>query len=458
MLFPFFRSKHYSHFIKNHPAYRNTHIIDKLRRTEYKRLDKKGYTYLDYAAGSLYADRQIKSHLKLLKTYTFGNVNANSSPSLSATRLVKETRALVLDFFNATDNYYCIFTPNVAEALKMVGEAYPFNEDAFLLLSSDNHNSVNKIGEFAKNAGASYTCSPLQKESLFIEEKKLIQNLDGHQYKRNKLFAFPAQSNASGVKHSLEYVAMAKQRGWDVLLDTASFVSTNKLDLQLVQPDFATVSFYKIFGYPTGLGCLLVKKEMFNKMNKPEHAIGKSSISTASVQTHFFKEDYERFEDGTVSYLDIPAVKEGLKHMHKIGMDTVCSRVQMLTSWLYHKLVELKHNSGTPLLHIFGTTDLSRRGGTLAMHFYNKDGKRYPLIEIEAEANVYKIALRTGCFGNPGVEEVNSELSDGLANENYEMRNENRKFSGSIRISLGIASNFKDVVTFYNFAKGFLNR
>ena len=66
------------------------------------------------------------------------------------------------------------------------------------------------------------------------------------------LFAFPAQSNFSGVQHPLSLVATAEQLGWHVLLDAAAYVPTNRLDLQSVRPHFVTVSFYKMFGHPTG--------------------------------------------------------------------------------------------------------------------------------------------------------------------------------------------------------------
>ena len=47
---------------------------------------------------------------------------------------------------------------------------------------------------------------------------------------------------------------------WNVLLDAASYVSTSPLDLTKVPSAFIAVSFYKMFGLPTGLGALIVKK------------------------------------------------------------------------------------------------------------------------------------------------------------------------------------------------------
>ncbi len=78
----------------------------------------------------------------------------------------------------------------------------------------------------------------------------------------NSLFAFPAQSNFSGFRYSLEWIAKVhngwldndKNQRWYVLLDAAAYVSTASLDLSAYSPDFVTLSFYKMFGFPTGLG------------------------------------------------------------------------------------------------------------------------------------------------------------------------------------------------------------
>ena len=51
------------------------------------------------------------------------------------------------------------------------------------------------------------------------------------------------------------------------------------LDLSVISPDFVSLSFYKIFGYPTGIGCLLVKRSTFNKLQKPWFAGGTITLS-----------------------------------------------------------------------------------------------------------------------------------------------------------------------------------
>ena len=143
---------------------------------------------------------------------------------------VTEARKSVLNFFNAS-NYYCIFTLNASAALQIIGECYPFSPESHFLLTADNHNSVNGIREYCRKSGGEYTYSRINLKELSINEPELDRNLELHQDKKNKLFAFPAQSNVSGVQHSLAWIKKAQEHHWDVLLDAAAFVPTSKLDL-----------------------------------------------------------------------------------------------------------------------------------------------------------------------------------------------------------------------------------
>ena len=72
-------------------------------------------------------------------------------------------RSAVLRFFNASpDEWVVVFTTNASQALKLVGESYPFGPGGRYLLTFDNHNSVNGIREFARARGAAATscCLP----------------------------------------------------------------------------------------------------------------------------------------------------------------------------------------------------------------------------------------------------------------------------------------------------------
>lgn len=464
MKFPFSKSKVVVTGVDTIPF---ESFFQELRQKEYKRLDEKGQVYLDYTGGNLYAQSQLDTHHKMLRENVYGNPHSTNPTSLAATFLVKEARASVLRFFNAEDDYFCVFTPNASGALRIVGESYPFNEKSAYLLLTDNHNSVNGIREFCTNKGGEFDYGYLKAIDFTIDENKLNEQLSAHPDKAQKLFAFPAQSNVTGVKHDLSWVNKAQEKGWDVLLDAAAFVPTSALDLQKVQPDFVSMSFYKMFGYPTGIGCLLIKKSKFETLQKPWFAGGTVDMVGVGDKKHWLIKDHERFEDGTINYLDIPAVKIGLDYLNGIGMHRITDRISCLSEVLYKELSDLKHANGQALVQIHGPKNRKNVGGTLMMNFLDEKGNPFQTEHVEHRANSIGISVRSGCFCNPGIDEMHCEISpeelSKYFTEHADGDFENKQFiygrlRGATRISVGIATNKLDIEKFIDFAKSFLNK
>jgi selenocysteine lyase/cysteine desulfurase len=437
-----------------------------LRKKEYARLDKSNHVYLDYTGGNLYPRSLVKMHASFLQKAVYGNPHSDNPASHLSERFINEARNKVLDFFNAK-NYYCIFTANASAALKIVGECYPFSFDGHFLLTADNHNSVNGIRDYCSRNNCHYTYVPMNAEDLSINKTELNKQLHAHTDKKNKLFAYPAQSNASGTKHALEWIKTAQRSGWDVLLDAAAFVPASILDLSAVEPDFVSVSFYKIFGYPTGIGCLLVKKTKFNKLKKTWYAGGTITVSSVRYNDYFLKPNHEKFEDGTVNYLNIPAVTNGLNFISAIGMQNISKHVLHLSKLFLQQLQTLKHDNGKPLIKLYGPKNIENRGGTFLINFLDIKEQLYPFHFIEEKANANMISLRTGCFCNPGIDETNhcisrDELKDYFTSRQhgdyYDMIQYLGKLRGAVRISFGLATSANDILKFIRFAKTFLNK
>jgi selenocysteine lyase/cysteine desulfurase len=389
------------------------------------------------------------------------------------TTLVERARRAVLKWFNASqDEYTAVFTLNATGALKHIGESYPFGPGGHYLLTADNHNSVNGIREFAGAKGATVQYAPLTMPDLRID-RGCLNNLlaDGAPATAPKLFAFPAQSNFSGVKHPLEWIDDAHAEGWDVLLDAAAYVPTNQLDLSVVHPDFVVLSFYKMFGYPTGVGCLLARNSVLPKLRRPWFAGGTVNFATVQGRRHILALREAGFEDGTLNYLAIPAVELGLRHIESIGIETIATRVRCLTGWLLKRLLNLRHANGRHMARIYGPADVSMRGGTVTMNFYDPNGHLLDYRRVEELAGLQRISLRTGCFCNPGAGETAEGLTEedmlaGMA-EGADMSlprflqlitHRGGKSAGAIRVSLGLASNFADVSRFLEFAAGLCNQ
>ena len=459
----------YDEFIAAYPEYASTSGLDALRATEYSRLDATGHVYLDYTGGALYAECQLRDHLALLATRVFGNPHSRNLTSCGMNELIERTRHDILRFFNASpDEYMVVFTPNATGALKLLGESYPFRAGSVFALTADNHNSVNGIREFARAKGATITYAPIVAPDLRTHPEALSRILTAAPDAPHKLFAYPAQSNFSGVQHPLEWIAAARAHGWDVLLDAAAFVPTNRLDLSVVHPDFVDISFYKIFGYPTGIGCLLARKATVTKLVKPWYAGGTITFSTVATQDHYLTPGHARFEDGTVNYLSLPAVSIGLDFIQSVGIDVIHRRVMCLTAWLLDQLSVLKHRNGRPLVRIYGPTTTRERGATLPMNFFDLDGVRIDSYTSERLASAERISLRAGCHCNPGAREAalgfsKDDLETCFANADtisfgQFRRQILRKTTGALRLSVGLATNFSDVFRFLQFARSFIDK
>jgi molybdenum cofactor sulfurtransferase len=218
----------YADFLVRYPTYSKTYVLDGLRSTEYCRLDEQRQVYLDYTGGALYGESQVRKHVEILRAGVFGNPHSSNPTSVAITDHIERTRRYVLTYFNASpDDYIVVFTQNATAALKLIGESFPFSSGGRLLLTFDNHNSVNGIREFARARGAAIDYAPLAASDLRVDQAQLEALFDQADTSQHNLFAFPAQSNFSGVQHPLELVAHAQRKGWDVLLDAAAFVPTN---------------------------------------------------------------------------------------------------------------------------------------------------------------------------------------------------------------------------------------
>jgi selenocysteine lyase/cysteine desulfurase len=457
-------------FLRRFPAYRETAGIDAVRRRELTRLDRRGQVYLDYTGGALYAERQVREHAQILLARVLGNPHSANPAAVESTGLVEECRRRVLAFFRADPReYVAIFTANASQALKLVGESYPFGPGDRFLLTFDNHNSVNGIREFDRARGAETTYVPVVPPDLRADESALAAELRRTRPGHNHLFAFPAQSNFSGVRHPLEWIERAKVCGWDVLLDAAAFVPTQRLDLSAHRPDFVALSFYKMFGYPTGVGALVARRAALARLHRPWFAGGTISVASVQADRHTLAEGEAAFEDGTLDYAGIPALAAGFDLLEELGLERIQARVRALTGWTLDQLGELRHANGSPLARIYGPRTLEGRGGTVTFNLFDAAGRFVDHALVERQAAARGISLRTGCFCNPGAGELalgieRGEIAscfrraDGHLTYDDFRRCIDGKSTGAVRASFGWASSFADVEAFLDFARSLVDR
>jgi selenocysteine lyase/cysteine desulfurase len=438
--------------------------FEALRATEFGRLDEGGHVYLDYTGSGLYAASQLQELAELLGHRVLGNPHSESPTSAQATDIVEAARRDVLSFFGADPDVYTVaFTAKASAALKLVGEAYPFGAGSRFTLLQDNHNSVHGIRAYAEAKGAEVTYLPLD-AGLRRASSGLPPVGDGP-----SLFAYPAQSNFSGVQHPLELVREARAAGYDVLLDAAAFVPTTGLDLARFGAEFVCVSFYKMFGYPTGVGALIARRDALARLRRPWFAGGTVEYVSVQNRMHQLRVGAEGFEDGTPNFLGIAAVPSGLSFLRGVGIDAIHDRVVELTGKLLEIVGSLRHADGAPAAEIYGPRTTISRGGTVAFNLLDERGRVVPYGVVERAAATDGISLRGGCFCNPGAAEVAFGLSADQAMRCFQSMPRGtfslKGFAdcldddvavGALRASLGITTNDADLDRLDAFLRDFV--
>ncbi|KAJ7815673.1 methyltransferase type 11 [Mycena olivaceomarginata] len=461
----------YHEFLKIFPEYRLTWILDSLRRSDYRRLETTGETYVDYMGGAIYPESLVRVHTEFLTRNILGNTHSVSNSSKLSLKCANEARAAVLSFFRASsDQYAVIFTANASGALKLVGESYPFAGGSKYVLSCDSHNSVHGIREYAKHRGARVCYIPSTPSGGF--EPSTAKNILLRNRPRSKdsgpcLFALTGQSNISNTKNSLSIIEYATSLGYHTLLDAAALAATSTISLSEFPVDAMAVSFYKMFGFPTGIGALIVKKSFLTQLKRPWFAGGNvdlvqvpGSIVTRSQELH------EQFEDGTINYLTLPAVTDGLTFLSAY-LPFLPLRLSCLMHYLVSSLSDVRHDTGTPAVRILSATpsrrlkcvgDQSDTGSIISLIFVDASGEMIPNSFVEYSASKLSLSLRTGCMCNPGgaaamlgIQEDMKCINEGVTHRDFERAVGNEL--GVVRISLGLASNFQDAWTVVRFAE-----
>lgn len=343
-----------------------------------------------------------------------------------------------------------IFTSGSTASLKLVGECFQFGDDGSFYYLSDSHTSVLGLREI-------------------VQTKKIIPvlrtEMEHLKPEGKSLIAFPAQCNYNGHKFSLNLIKKFHENENNfVLLDAAAFVASNYLNLSHYHPDFVCLSFYKIFGYPTGLGALLVSKRGIEQLDKKYYGGGTVKIALTRENWHS-KRDliHEKFEDGTISYLSIISLQSCFKFMENLlganFIERISQHVFNLGRYLYSKLKILKHSNQQPVACLYHDTnfnDIEAQGGIVNFNLQHDDGSYVGFAEFSCIASLHNFIIRTGCFCNPGSCQTYLKLSNDKLMAHFEAGHvcgdENDLFNGvptgSIRLSFGYMNTSNEIDKF----------
>ena len=491
---------------------------DALLEREFSHLRLSDVTYCDYNGCPPVSSRLLDVCVREVSTMTLGNphAGATSAPSRATERLVKESREKVLKHFGAPNfgDYACVFVNGGAtSAIQLVGDVFFSSREDGLSYAAENHTSVVGLRNVAWNRGGdvhvlveeenggdgTWTSVKLNGEGTKkTKTKTWFRRRKSGVVNKKHLLAYADESNFHGqgvreenVKRKVEEIRREGSECF-ILLDASKSAATRPVVLKDVEralrPDFIVASAYKIFGYPTGVGFLLVSNRAMKMIERNGNInrkfFGGGTAKVIDANTNFFvaKENAAGLERGTLPFQQIAALPKCFEWYQSIGgPEMIRINAGHVGEVLAKGLWNLRHANGKPVVEIYGSqwrhleehlenqSDYDDRYkkltydgrkivslSTVAFNVLSDDGTHVGYSKVERALASQNIIVRTGCCCNPGACESirKNKIKDRVKNL-YETKGKmcgddigvdstDGEPLGCVRASFGYASQVKD--------------
>ncbi|MBI5147257.1 MAG: cysteine desulfurase [Thaumarchaeota archaeon] len=345
--------------------------------------NNKQLVYLDNAAT---AQKPIQVINAISDFYTNHNSNIHRAVHAlaeEATEAYEVTRDKVAQFLNIKDRREIIFVRGTTEAINLV--AYTWGRqnvkqgDIIVTTEYEHHSNIVPWQLLTQEKGAKLEYIGVNDDGELLLDQLETYLATG----KVKLVAISQMSNVLGtITDMAEVMRMCKKAEVKVLVDGAQSVPHMKVDLQQIGCDFFAFSAHKMLG-PTGVGVLWVRKELLEQMT-PFHGGGDMIREVHKYETTWNDLPY-KFEAGTPNIADVIGFSAALDYLSNLGMDFVRNHEIEITKYALEKMSTIKG------LKIYGTKDISKRGGVISFNF--ADIHPHDLATIIDEEGV---AIRSG--------------------------------------------------------------
>lgn len=345
--------------------------------------ENKSLVYLDNASTTQKPNQVIDA---ITDYYQHHNANIHRAVyalAEEATEAFEATRDKVANFINVKNRNEIIFVRGTTEAINLVayawGRSHVKEGDIVVSTEYEHHSNIVpwQLLTQEKHAKIEYIGMDDDGELILDDLDRLLET------GKVKLVAFSLMSNVLGtITDAEKIISKCKAKGVLTLVDGAQAVPHMKVDVEKLGCDFFAFSGHKMLG-PTGIGVLWVRKEVLETMN-PFHGGGDMIREVHKYETTWNDLPY-KFEAGTPNIADVVGLGAAIDYLTKLGMDNVRQHEIVLTQYAIEKLSQVKG------LRIYGTKDISKRGGVISFNF--ADVHPHDVAQIIDEEG---IAVRSG--------------------------------------------------------------
>ncbi|XDD50914.1 cysteine desulfurase [Leptospira sp. WS92.C1] len=324
------------------------------------KMNGKPLVFLDSAASSQKPFTVIDT---IEKYYREENANIHRGIyylSQKATEKYELSRIRLSRFIGAQCAKVCIFTRNATESINLVAQTWGRTQikegDEIVLNELEHHSNIVPWQMLAQEKKAVLKFISLNEDSTLD-----LSNLDEIITSKTKLIAVAQMSNVTGTIHDLAPIQKrAKEVGAKVLVDGAQGVCHLPVNMKEMDFDFYVFSAHKMLG-PTGVGVLYAKEELLEAM--PPWMGGGDMIAQVFKERSTYAELPSKLEAGTPNISGVIGFGSAIEYLETIGMKEIRNHeVELLT----YALDRLDDFGG---LELYGTRDLSKRGGVISFNF-----------------------------------------------------------------------------------------
>lgn len=420
--------------------------IDEIYQNEFSSRLPSDRIYLDHAGTTLYTQSQLDAHFHQLRTLTMGNPHSEQEDSKSL-HLIDECIQLILSVLDtSTRDYSLIFTLNTSHACQFLSTIFPFSSQSEYAYMIDSHNSLIGIRQQVKLKGGCFSIidypaqiyNDVDHDWTFRCAGRSISQSNDEQSQDSFycLFATPAENNFNGLRPPLHQLlqpfldSRSKSMDnfpipvhrtpsdtchWLTLVDCAKYLSTNTFSLSTYPVDFLVLSFYKIFGYPTGLGALIIRNETLQLLQRNIYFGGGSVqyISPFDDCPVQYKSGIHGLIYGTIPFTTILSLSYGFQLITgRLSYRSISLHTQCLTEYCRNEMRKMKYSNGQNLCLFYGERNevLTKKGYSygpiLNFNLYNSDGRFLSPRLIQRIASDHQIMLRIGTFCAPGASQA----------------------------------------------------
>jgi cysteine desulfurase/selenocysteine lyase len=345
--------------------------------------DNKSLVYLDNASTTQKPNQVIDAITDYYRNHNANIHRAVYALAEESTEAYETARDKIANFVNVKNRQELIFVRGTTEAINLVAYAWGrphINEgDIIVTTEYEHHSNIVPWQLLTQEKRAK-----LEYIGMDDDGQLILDDLDKYLATgKVKLVTFSLMSNVLGtITDAEKIIEKCKAAGVPTLIDGAQAVPHMKVDLDTLGCDFFAFSGHKMLA-PTGIGVLWVRKSVLQTMS-PFHGGGDMIREVHKYETTWNDLPY-KFEAGTPNIADVIGFGAAIDYLTKIGMDNVRQHEIELTKYAIEEF------SKVPGLKIYGTKDITKRGGVISFNF--ADVHPHDVAQIIDEQG---IALRSG--------------------------------------------------------------